>query len=160
MYYAKSVDSTLLVALGTISSQQVKATTATNRDVVQLFDYCATHPDAVLRYRASDMILKIHSDSSYLNELKARSRSGGHLYLGDKADNKSDVNNGALLTTSQVVRNLMSSAAEAECGALFNNAKQAVPLHISLEEMGHPQPPTPIQVDNSTAAGFANHQIN
>ena len=50
LYYAKAVDSTLLVALGTISSQQAKATTATNRAVVQLLDYCATHPEAVLRY--------------------------------------------------------------------------------------------------------------
>ena len=30
LYYAKAVDSTLLVALGTISSQKVKATAATN----------------------------------------------------------------------------------------------------------------------------------
>ena len=105
------------------------------------------------------MILKIHSNSSYLNEPKAHSRSGGHFYLGEKADNKPDVNNGALLNTSQVLGNVMSSAAEAKRGALFNNAKQAVPLHISLEEMGHPQPPTPIQVDNSTAAVFANRQI-
>ena len=64
------------------------------------------------------------------------------------ANNKPDVNNGALLTTSQVLRNVMLSAAEAVCGALFNNSKQGVLLRISLEEMGHPQPPTPIQVDN------------
>ena len=126
---------------------------------MQLLDYCANHPDAVLRYRASDMILKIHSDSSYLNEPKARSRGGGNFYLGDKSDNKLNVNNGVLLTTSQVLRNVMSSAAEAECVTLFKNSKQGVPLRISLEDMGHPQPPTPIQVDNSTAAGFANLQI-
>ena len=50
LYYSKAVDSTLLVALGTISYQKAKATATTNLAVVQLLDYCATHPDAVLRY--------------------------------------------------------------------------------------------------------------
>jgi hypothetical protein len=57
------------------------------------------------------------------------------------------------------MRNVMSSAAEAECGALFHNMKEAVPFRNTLEEMGHPQPATPIQVDNSTTLGFANQQI-
>jgi hypothetical protein len=34
----------------------------------------------------------------------------------------------------------MSSAAEAELGALFINAKTAVSMRQTLEEMGHPQP--------------------
>ena len=50
LYYAKFVNYTLLVALGTISYQQAKANAATNQFVVQLLDYCATHPDAVLCY--------------------------------------------------------------------------------------------------------------
>jgi hypothetical protein len=51
---------------------------------------------------------------------------------------------------------LMSSAAEAELGALFINAKTAVPMRRTLEELGHPQPPTPVQTDNSTAYGVIN----
>ena len=47
----------------------------------------------------------------------------------------------------------MSSAAEAELGALFINTKQAVPMRHTLEELGHPQNKTPIQTDNSTANG-------
>jgi hypothetical protein len=54
----------------------------------------------------------------------------------------------------------MPSAAEAECGALFNNTKDGVALRNTLAEMGHPQPPTPVQVDNSTTHGFANKQIH
>ena len=53
----------------------------------------------------------------------------------------------------------MASAAEAECGALFNNTKEGFALHNTLIEIGHPQPPTPVQVNNSTAYGFANKQI-
>ena len=46
-----------------------------------------------------------------------------------------------------------------ELGALFFNMKDATPFREALEEMGHPQPPTPIVVDNSTAAGVANKTV-
>ena len=52
----------------------------------------------------------------------------------------------------------MSSAAAAELGALFINAREAVHIRNILEEMGHPQPPTPIQTDNSTANGVCSQQ--
>ena len=55
--------------------------------------------------------------------------------------------------------NVMSSAAEAEIGATFLNSQETVPIRTTLAELGHPQPPTPIHVDNSTAAGFANNTI-
>jgi hypothetical protein len=53
----------------------------------------------------------------------------------------------------------MSSAAEAELGAIFINAKEAVYLRQILTEMGHPQPRTPIQTDNLTAEGIINQKI-
>ena len=53
----------------------------------------------------------------------------------------------------------MSSAAEAELGALYINAKEAVHIRQMLREMGHPQPRTPIQTDNSTAEGVINSKI-
>jgi hypothetical protein len=57
------------------------------------------------------------------------------------------------------MQNVMSLAAEAECCALFNNTKDGVAFRNTLAEMGHPQPPTPVQVDNFTTHGFANKQI-
>ena len=48
----------------------------------------------------------------------------------------------------------MESAAGAELGDLLLNCQEAVPIRITLEEMGHPQPPTPVQVDKSTALGI------
>jgi hypothetical protein len=162
LYYARPVDATLLVTLGTIAAQQAKGTEATADAVTQLLDYCATNPIATIRYRASDMVLRIHSDASYVSEKDARSRSGGHFYMGNQPSNNPDVGNGAILNTSStVMQNVMSSAAEAECGALFNNTKEGVGLRNTLHEMGHKQPPTPVQVDNSTADGFANkHKSN
>ena len=53
----------------------------------------------------------------------------------------------------------MTSAAEAELGDLFLNCQEAVPIRIMLEEMGHSQPPTPVQVENSTALGIATGTI-
>jgi hypothetical protein len=64
-----------------------------------------------------------------------------------------------MLTTSTTMRDVMSFAAEAECGALFNNTKDRVTLQITLEQKGHPQSPTPVQVNNSTINSFANKQL-
>ena len=53
----------------------------------------------------------------------------------------------------------MASAAEAELGDLFLNCQEAVPIRITLEEMGNSQLPTPVQVDNSNALGMATGTI-
>ena len=103
------------------------------------------------------MVLKLHSDSSYLNAVGARSHQGGHFFLGNKTD--PDILNGAILHLATIMKTVLSSAAEVEFGALFHNTKEATPLHTTLEELGHPQPPTPILVDNSTAVGLANNMV-
>ena len=53
----------------------------------------------------------------------------------------------------------MSSAEEAELGALFMNAKTAVPMRKTLKELGHQQPQTLIQTDNKTVDGLINNKI-
>jgi hypothetical protein len=159
------VDSTILTALGTIAMQQSKGTKATMQAVVQLLNYCATHPEAKVRYVACDMILHVDSDVSYLTAPKARSRAGGYHYLSNQPketntlDNTPITANGAINVLCQVMHEVVSSAAEAELAALFHNAKEACSIRTTLEEMGHIQPPTPIQTDNSTAAGIANDSV-
>ncbi len=54
---------------------------------------------------------------------------------------------------------VMSSAAEAELGALVLHAKEAVYLRQILTEMGHQQPRTPIQTGNTTTEGVINNTI-
>ena len=68
-------------------------------------------------------------------------------------------NNSAILTIATIIKAVMSSAAEAELGALFINVKEAMHLRHVLEEMGHPQPRTPIQTDNTTAEKVINNKI-
>ena len=53
----------------------------------------------------------------------------------------------------------MASAAEAKVGALYTNARKGEELRTALEEMGHPQPPTPIMTDNTTANGIVNDTV-
>ena len=103
------------------------------------------------------MVLTAHSDASYLSETKARSRAGGHFFLSENEE--FPTNNGAIHTTSQIIRAVMSSAAEAELAALFINSQEAIPQRQLLEEMGHKQPPTPIQIDNTTALGVVNNNV-
>jgi len=70
------------MALSTIVGEQSKATENTEGTVTQLLDYPTSHPDATIRYRASDMVLNIHSDALYLSETKAHSRACGHYFFG------------------------------------------------------------------------------
>ena len=73
---------TILLALSDIASDQANPTETTMKRVCQLLDYMATHPEAKIRFRVSDMILNVHSDASYLSAAKGRSRAGGCFFLG------------------------------------------------------------------------------
>ena len=125
--------------------------------VQQLLYYAATHPEAIITYLASAMVLTGHSDASYLSEDKSRSRAGGHFFMTDES--AEPPNNGAVTTISQIIKTVISSAAEAELCALFINFREAVPVRIMLEEMGHKQPPTSMQTYNTTSLGVVNDNI-
>jgi len=161
LFYARAIDSTLLTAIGELATEQAGGTKATMEKLTQLLNYCATHPDAIIRYTASDMILAIESDASYLSVTKARSRAAGFFFLTNALNSPTDSYkaNGALHVLCHIMREVLSSAAEAELGALFHNGKEACPLRIALHEMGHPQPATPIATDNSTACGIATDTV-
>jgi hypothetical protein len=81
LYYGRALDSTMLTALSAIASAQAKPTEETMIHCKQFLDYAATHPDTILTYKRSDMVLVVHSNASYLSKPKARSRAGGHFFL-------------------------------------------------------------------------------
>jgi hypothetical protein len=148
----------MLVALGTITSQQSKGTQATAQALTQLLNYAAAHPDATVRYHASDMNLHVHSDASYLSEASSRSRAGGIFFLSQRPADPSNPpaptaipppQNGVIHIISTIMRSVMASAMEAELRALFHNARDGIPLRTTLIEMGHDQAATPIQTDNA-----------
>ena len=132
LYYSIEVDPTILTALGSIAAQQSKGKEKTYADTLWLLNYAATHLNAKIRYAASDTILYIHSDVSYLSEPRSHSRAGGHYFLGDKRPDMttSPTNrprlNVPIHSISQIMSNIMVSAAEAEIGAAYINIQEAI----------------------------------
>jgi hypothetical protein len=61
------------MALSSIAIEQSKGTTNTMQKAKQLLDYLATYPDATICFWASNMIMNIHSDASYLSKSNAQS---------------------------------------------------------------------------------------
>ena len=73
--------------------------------------------------------------------------------------NNYNLKNGPVLTLSKIIKHVMTSASEAEVAGLFYNCKTAIPMRIALEEMGHPQPKTPVITDNTTAQGLVTNTM-
>jgi len=161
LYYARALDSTMLVGLNEISRQQAKPTQTTKKKCQQLMDYAATYPDVFVRYYASDMVLHVDSDAAYLVSPKAKSRISGFFYMSDHPEKTHQPTpNGAILVECKTLRHVVASAAEAEIAGVFHNAQVALEIRRILEVLNHPQPPTPIKTDNSTANGFIHNNIH
>jgi hypothetical protein len=165
LYYSRGCDPTIITALNEISHQQAAPTEKTKAACDMLLDYLSTHPDATLRYHASDMVLAVCSDAAYLVLPNARSRASGHFFLTTLPSAVSappaPTPNAAVHVLCKTIRSVAASAAEAEASALFLNAQEAVPIVTALTEMGHPQPPsgTPLETDNTTALGILRAQV-
>ena len=128
--------------------------------IEQLLDYVASNPVASVRFHASDMILQIHSDASYLTETKVHSRVAGHFFLGKNTKPLQPMFlNGNIHTLCGILKHVVSSASEAELAALFMNAREGNIMRLTLIEMKHPQPATPIHTDNTTADGIVNGTV-
>ena len=72
------------------------------------------------------MVLAAHSDAGFNNESKGRSRAGAHIFLSE--NDQEPKWNGPVLTVAKIIKFVMSSAAEAEMGALYETAKELVPF--------------------------------
>ncbi|KAL7545164.1 hypothetical protein ACHAWF_008520 [Thalassiosira exigua] len=104
LFYGRDVDCTMLKGLNTISRKQSKPTQKTNKWASHFMDYAATNPGATVRYYTSEMKLKIHSDSSYLNEENVQSSFGGYFFLGwNQRDNEPIKLNGAVDVTCSIL---------------------------------------------------------
>ena len=127
----------MLKALNTLSTQQAKPTERTLSHVVRFINYAASHPDAQVQFRASDMVLHILSDASYLNETDARSTAAGKFFLNGHPRSAQDPSpshdNGAVNVLCSIIKVVVASAAEAEAGSLFFNCQEGVPIRTCLE---------------------------
>jgi hypothetical protein len=75
LYYRRAVDPTILPAISAVMSRQAQGTEALADACHQLLDYIFTHPNAGIHYLASNMILAVHTDASYLSK---HTRAVGH----------------------------------------------------------------------------------
>jgi hypothetical protein len=106
------------------------------------------------------MVLNVYSDASYLSTPCAQSRVSGYFFLGSLPINGDPIKlNNVIHITCTILKLIATSTAKAKLGALFLNAQEAKVLCLTLAEVGHPQPPTPIHIDNTTTVGIVNNTI-
>ena len=162
LYYARAIDNTIITALNEIASMQAHPTQKTNDKIKMLLDYLHTHPNARIRFYASDMILYVDSDAAYLVADKAKSRIAGYYYCSNRHSNKKSPNpplNGPIHIECKLLRHVVTSAAEAETAGLFVNCQKILEIKHMLHALGHPQVAIPVKTDNATAASFVTDML-
>ena len=126
-YYAKTIDPTIILAVRELASQQGAPTETTIEMCNMLRYYAHTYPTATFRYYASDMCLHVEYDVAYLVQPRARSWVAGHFYFNDRiptgTSKPNPKPNGTIITECRTVRNVISSAAEAETIDIFTMPK-------------------------------------
>jgi hypothetical protein len=104
--------------------------------------------------------MNVHFNASYLSESDARSRACGHFFMGWSPKDGNPIKlNSAFFTLYAILWFVVASAAEAELGALFLNCKEGIISCMTLEELGHPQPKTPVHCNNATTVSIANNTV-
>jgi hypothetical protein len=160
LYYAWAKDIAVLMALSSIAVKQTKELVSTMELSKQLLDYLATNPDATIWYCASDMIMNVHSDASYLSEAEACSRACSHFFMGWKAKDGNPIKlNGFYFSLCAILCFVVASAAKAKLGALFLNCKEGMIFRMTLKELGHPQTKTQVHCNNATNVAITNNTI-
>ena len=132
--YARTSDLTMISTAKDIAIESSKSTRTTRNKMTTLLDYLVTNPNAVVAYRKSDVMLKTHSDGSYLSAINARRRAAGHFYFGNKNTDNADQTEPNQVSTCQecsVAKPVVASVAECEIAKLFINCKTAIVIRTT-----------------------------
>ena len=89
----------------------------------------------------------MHIYDSYLSEIGGKSIAVGHLNLTKKYK---ELKHGPVITLSSIIKHVISSIPESDLEELFCECKSRMLILTMLEEVGHPQTPTPVTLENST----------
>jgi hypothetical protein len=95
------------------------------------------------------MILCAHTNAGFHNESKGCSPAGAHIFVSK--NDPFPKHKGLVLSISQIMKFVVSSAAKAELGTLYTTAKEMVPLRQTLIKMGWPQQTTPLPLASPTS---------
>ena len=105
----------MLTALNDISSQQSQSTQETMNKCKQFMDYAATYPNSYIQVHASDMILMLDTDASYLVIPKALIRIAGYYYLTNKPNARPHpILNFTIPIECKTLKHVVASTAEVE----------------------------------------------
>jgi hypothetical protein len=148
LYYCLAIDSTGLPAVTAIESALAHATQLTQQAADRLLAYFRNYPDNILILKACNM--RLHT-APYCTRSHGHSVAGGIAYLGNSDPTEI---NGPIMVYSSVIQNVMASIGEPEYAAAFHTAQMAAGLRKTLSDLGYPQPPTYILVDNKVAHGI------
>jgi hypothetical protein len=142
LYYARVVDNTILHALSAIATEQVKPTEQTKATIKQLLDYCAMQEEPVIAYKASKMILAVHSNGGYCNEKNSRSQMGGHFSLSSNNEHPPQQRSNSYHSNDHKSGHVISCGSRIR--STISQRRRGSICTTKLTEMGHPQPQTPI----------------
>lgn len=146
LYYGRVIDSTIPPYLGSLGTTQSKPTDHTNV-VNQLLNYLHIHPGATVWCHASNMVLHVHSDASYLSESNVHLCTWCCFFLSDLYPNPNypppfktplPLLNRTIYVLSTLLKNVMASASEAELGTLSLYNHEAANIHTTLVDMRNP----------------------
>jgi hypothetical protein len=133
-FYCRAIDLTMPHLAP--SPQPAEATELTMDAVTFLLNYCATHPDAVLRYRRSGMILHVDSDASYLSERRPdRALEDFSFWMTRKPLEAICLHNGAIHVERYCATLCLPPLT---ANRLFHNCQVACGIRTTLAEMGWP----------------------
>ena len=155
-HLARTVRYDLVPAVNSIAESQSAPTTQTLKDIDKLANYTARYPEAYLLFKATDMILRVHYDSSL--KPHARHKAGVVLYLSNKNAAPEDIGN-ITEVISKKPTGEVASIAEGEYCTQFLAGQVAIHHRNILEAINYPQPPTEFFGDNTTAIGIANDKM-
>jgi hypothetical protein len=133
LYYGRAVDPRFLPATCALASEQASPISDTMTRLDRLLGYAATHPNGRKIFRASEMVLRSLSDTSYLSRPRAGSVAGSSLFLGDHSDDAPL--NHPISTHSTRIPVVCSFVAEAEYAGLFAASRIATNKRQILEGM-------------------------
>jgi hypothetical protein len=155
-HQARTTRPDIVHAVNEIALTQAAPNTDTVDSADHLANYLARYPCAYVEFKATDMILRCHYDSSLKSE--GRHRTGGILYHSDKDAKPEDIGN-ITEVVSKSPQNRVASIVEGEYCAQFIMGQKGYHHRVVLEAMGYPQPVTAFYGDNTTAIGIANDTV-
>jgi hypothetical protein len=104
--------------------------------------------------------MNVHLDMLYLLESGTSSQACGNFFMGWFPTNGDPIKlNGAFFTLCTILHVVVASTVEAELGAFYLYCKEGMIFHLTLEDLGHLKPKSPIYCNNATTVGIANNTV-